>query len=91
MALKVRVAGSLVLSLLNSIVVATALSVGYSGSSPWWAATALWVVPLPLVVCTTAYLFVDALKSATRKQALVALVILLPTVAVEWHFRFRGI
>jgi hypothetical protein len=88
---KVRVAGSLVLSLLNSIVVVAALSVGYSGLSPWWAAIALWVVPVPLIVCTTAYLFVDALKLATRKQALVALVILLPTVAVEWHFRFRGI
>jgi hypothetical protein len=91
MAVKVRVAGSLVLSLLNSLVVATAIAIGYSGLSPWWAATTLWVVPLPLVVCTTAYMFADALKAATRKQALVALVILIPTVAVEWHFRFRGI
>jgi hypothetical protein len=91
MALKLRLAGSLVLSLLNSIVVVTALVVGYSGLSPWWAATALWVLPIPLVVCTMAYLFVDAFKTATRKQALLALVILVPTAAVEWHFRFRGI
>ena len=33
--LELTVAGSLVLSLLNSLMVAAALAVGYSGLSPW--------------------------------------------------------
>jgi hypothetical protein len=86
-----RVAGSLVLSLLNCLVVGVALAVGYSGLSPWWAAVAIWIVPLPLVLMTTGYIVTDAVKSSTRKQSLVALAILVPTVAVEWYFRFTGI
>jgi hypothetical protein len=89
--LVLRVAGSLVLSLLNSLIVAAALVVGYSGLSPWWAAATLWVVPLPLFLFTTGYVVADAVKSSTRKQALVAAAILVPTAAVEWYFRFRGI
>jgi hypothetical protein len=86
-----RVAGSLILSLLNSLIVAAALAVGYSRLSPWWAAVILWVAPLPLLFFTTAYVVADAVKSSTRKQALVAAAILVPTAAVEWYFRFRGI
>ena len=89
--LELRVAGSLVLSLLNSLIVAAALAVGYSGLSPWWAALILWVAPLPLVLFTTGYVVADAVKSSTRKQALVAAAILVPTAIVEWYFRFRGI
>jgi hypothetical protein len=89
--LEIRAAGSLVLSLLNSLIVAAALVVGYSGLSPWWAAVILWVTPLPLVVITTGYVVADAVKSSTRKQALVAAAILVPTAAVEWYFRFTGI
>ena len=89
--LKHRLAGSLVLSLLNSLIVAAALAVGYSGLSPWWAAVVLWVAPLPLVVFTTGYVVADAVKSSTRKQALVAASILVPTAIVEWYLRFRGI
>jgi hypothetical protein len=86
-----RVAGSLVLSLLNLSIVAVALAVGYSGLSPWWAAVVLWTVPLPLVLLTMGYIIADAVKSTTRKQALVALAVFIPTAAVEWYFRFRGI
>jgi hypothetical protein len=48
-------------------------------------------MPLPLVLFTAGYAVADARKSDTRKQALVAAIILLPTAAVEWYFRFRGI
>jgi hypothetical protein len=89
--LEFRVAGSLVFSMLNLLLVAAALAVGYSGLSPWWAAVILWVAPLPLVLLTTGYVVADAVKSNTRKQALVAAAILVPTAAVEWYFRFRGI
>ena len=86
-----RVAGSLVLSVLNALIVAAALAVGYSSLSPWWAAVVLWIVPLPLVLLTTGYVIADTLKSSSRKQALVAAAILVPTAATEWYFRFRGI
>lgn len=86
-----RLAGSLILSLLNMFVVVSALAVGYSGVSPWWAAATLWLVPLPLVLFTTAYVVADVFRSSTRKQALIAAAILAPTAAVEWYFRFRGI
>ena len=89
--LKPRLAGSLVLSSLNALVVVGALAIGYSGLSPWWAAVSLWIIPVPLVLFTTAYVVADAVKSGTRKQALIAAAILVPTVAVEWYFRFRGI
>jgi hypothetical protein len=89
--LELKVPGSLVFSVLNSLTVAAALAVGYSGLSPWWAAVILWVAPLPLVLFTTGYVVADAVKSSTRKQALVAAAILVPTAAVEWYFRFRGI
>jgi hypothetical protein len=89
--MELRVAGSLVFSLLNSLIVAAALAVGYSGLSPWWAAVTLWVAPMPLVLVTAGYVVADAVKSSTRRQALVAAAILVPTVAVEWYFRFRGI
>jgi hypothetical protein len=89
--LKLRVAGSLVLSLLNALIVAVALAFGYSGLSAWWAAVVLWIAPLPLVLLTMGYIVADAVKSSTRKQALVAVAVLVPTVAVEWYFRFRGI
>lgn len=89
--LKLKVAGSLVLSLFNTLIVAVALALGYSGLSPWWAAVTLWIIPLPLVLVTTGYIVVDTVKSSTRKQALVAVAVLVPTAAVEWYFRFRGI
>jgi len=89
--MKPKLAGSLVFASLNALIVASALAVGYSGLSPWWAAVSLWIIPLPLVLFTAGYAVADALKSGTRKQALVATIILLPTVAVEWYFRFRGI
>lgn len=89
--LKPALAGSLVLSSLNAFVVVAALAIGYSGLSPWWAAVALWTIPVPLVLFATAYVVADAVKSGTRKQALIAAAILVPTIAVEWHFRFRGI
>ena len=89
--MNLRLTGSLVLSLLNMLVVVSALAVGYSGVSPWWAAVTLWLVPLPLVIFTTAYVVADVLRSSTRKQALIAAAILTPTAAVEWYFRFRGI
>jgi hypothetical protein len=88
---KPRLAGSLVLSSLNALVVVAALAAGYSGLSPWWAAVSLWIIPFPLVLFSTAYVVADAIKSGTRKQALIAVGILVPTVAVEWYFRFRGI
>lgn len=68
--MKIRAADSLVLSSFNTLTVALAL--GYSGLSSWWAAVALWIVPLPLVSVTTGYIIVDAVRSSTRKQALVA-------------------
>ncbi len=89
--LKPQLAGSLVLSSINAIVVLGALAIGYSGLSPWWAAVSLWIIPVPLVLFTTAYVLADAVKSGTRKQAVIAAAILVPTVAVEWYFRFRGI
>jgi len=89
--MKPKVAGSLFLASLNALIVASALAVGYSGLSPWWAAVSLWIIPLPLVLFTAGYAVADALKSGTRKQALVAAIILLPTAAVEWYFKFRGI
>lgn len=89
--LKPTLAGSLVLSSLNALVVVAALAIGYSGLSPWWAAVVLWTIPVPLVLFATAYLIADAVKSGTRRQALLAAVILVPTAAVEWYFRFRGI
>ena len=88
---KLRLAGSLVLSSLNALVVVSALAIGYSGLSPWWAAVSLWVIALPLVPCTMAYIVADTLKSDTRKQAFIAAAILVPSVALEWYFRFRGI
>ncbi len=89
--LKPRLVGSLVLSSLNALVVVAALAIGYSGLSPWWAAVSLWIFPVPLVLFATAYVVADVLRSGTRKQALIAAAILVPTVAVEWYFRFRGI
>lgn len=86
-----RVAGSLVLSLLNFLIVGIALVVAYSGLSPWWAAVVLWTAPMPLVLLTTGYIVADAIKSSTRRQALVATAVLVPTAAVEWYFRFTGI
>jgi hypothetical protein len=91
MMLNLRVAGSLVLALLNALIVAAALAVGYSGLSPWWGAVILWVAPFPLVLFTTGYVVADAVKSSTRKQALFAAAILVPTAAVEWYLRFTGI
>ncbi len=88
--LKPQLAGSLVLSSINAIVVVGALAIGYSGLSPWWAVS-LWIIPVPLVLFTTVYVLADAVKSGTRKQAVIAAAILVPTVAVEWYFRFRGI
>jgi hypothetical protein len=37
------------------------------------------------------YIVADAVKSSTRKQALVAAGVFVPTAAVEWYFRFQGI
>ena len=86
-----RVAGSLVLSSLNSVFVGAALALGYSGISPWWAAVTLWVSSLPLVLFTTAYIIADVVKPSTRKQALIASALFVPTAVVEWYFRFTGI
>jgi hypothetical protein len=88
---KPKLAGSLVLSSLNALIVGSALAVGYSGLSPWWAAVSLWIIPVPFVLFTTAYVVADAVKLGTRKQALIAAAILVPTAAVEWYFGFRGI
>jgi len=89
--MKSKLAGSLVLSSLNALVVVAALAIGYSGLSSWWAAVSLWIIPILLVPFATAYVVADAVKSGTRKQAIIAAAILVPTVAVEWYFRFRGI
>ena len=59
--------------------------------SPWWAAVSLWIIPVPLVVFTAAYIVADAVKTGTRRQAFIAAIILVPTAGVEWYFRFRGI
>lgn len=88
--MKPKLAGSLVLASLNALTVASALAVGYSGLSPWWAAVTLWIIPIPLVLFTAAYIVTDVVKG-TRKQAFIAAIILVPTAAVEWYFRFRGI
>jgi hypothetical protein len=87
--MKPKRAGSLVLASLNALILASALAVGYSGLSPWWAAVSLWIIPVPLVLFTAAYLV--AVKAGTRKQALMAAAILVPTAALEWSFKFRGI
>ena len=89
--MKPKLAGSLVLASLNVLIVASALAVGYSGLLPWWSAVSLWIIPLPLVLFTAAYIVADAVKAGTRKQALIAAAILIPTAALEWFFRFRGI
>lgn len=89
--LHIKITGSLLFSLLNSVIVVTALAIAYTGLSPWWGAVIIWIVPLPLVLITSGYIIADSLQSSARKQALVALAVFVPTVAVEWYFRFRGI
>jgi len=89
--MKPKLAGSLVLASLNALIVAIALAVGYSRLSTWWDTVSLWVIPVPLVLFTAAYIVADAVKQATRRQAFTGAIILVPTAAVEWYFRFRGI
>jgi hypothetical protein len=40
---------------------------------------------------SVAIVIADAVKLGTRQQAVIAAAILVPTAAVEWHVRFRGI
>ena len=79
---KPKLAASLALSSLNALIVGAALLVGYK---PWWT-LALWLAAWPLILFTTGYVVADVLKPSTRKQAIIAAVILAPTVAVVWHF-----
>jgi hypothetical protein len=88
---KRELAGSLFISLLNSLTVIFAIIAGYSGLSEWWAAVVLWVVPFPFFLVALAYIVIDVAKPNTRKQALLASAILAITATIEWHFRCRGI
>ena len=67
------------------------LRLATAGFRHGWGAVSLWVIPIPLVLFTAAYIVADAVKQATRRDAFTAVIILVPTAAVEWYFRFRGI
>ena len=84
-------AGSLVLSSLNAILCGAALFVAHTGLSPWWGALVIWIISPPLLLFAGAYVISDLVHVATRKQALLALVLLIPVAVLDWHFRFTGI
>jgi hypothetical protein len=86
-----NLAGSLVLSGLNAFLAGVALLLGYSGISPWWGALIIWIVSPPLLLFAGAYVIRDLLYVSTRKQALLALVVFIPVVILDWHWRFTGI
>lgn len=78
---KPKLAGSLILSSLNALMVAAALLIGYR---PLWTA-ALWLASWPLVLFTAGYIVADVLRPSTRKQAFIAAAILVPTLAEVWR------
>jgi len=86
-----NLAGSLVLSALNAFVFGVALLIGYSGISPWWGALMIWIVSAPLTLIAGTYAIRDLFRGSTRKQAVLAIVCLIPIAILVWRWRFRGI
>ena len=86
-----NVAGSVVLSGLSAFLLGVALLLGYSGISLWWGALVIWIVSPPLLLITGAYIVHDVLSANTRRQAVLAMLFLIPIAALVWHWRFRGI
>jgi len=82
---------SLTLSLLSGAVCTAAYLLGYSGFSPWWGDLIMWLACPGLVLFTSGSIVSDLLRQETRRQAFIAAVLLVPTAAVVWHFRFRGL
>src|SRR5581483_954994 len=83
-------ADSLTLSVLTAFVCGAALLLTY-GVSPWWGGLIMWLACPSLVLFSIGYVISDLLKLATRRQAMFAAVLLIPTAIVVWHFRFPGL
>ena len=86
-----RTADSLLLSFLSGVVSIAALLMGYTGWSPWWGELIMWLACPSLVLYSGGCIISDLLKQNTRRQAIFAAALLIPTAAVVWHFRFRGL
>jgi len=80
-----------VLSGLSVLLFNVALVLAYIGISPWWGALLIWIVSPPLLLITIAYVVRDLLSAHTRRQAVLAILVLVPVALFVWHWRFRGI
>jgi len=83
----IKAAGSMVLSTLASVLAILAFLLAYVFHSDW--ATVLWWAVLPeLLVLTVVYLVADLTSGKTRKQAIMAGLVVLPAlVSSVWFFR----
>lgn len=76
--LSIKTAGSLVLSSMNLLLCAVALSLGYTGLAPYLGAIIIWLMCPPLFLFSIVYLIVDLFSPTTRKQAIVSVVLSAP-------------
>ena len=91
MKLHFNVAGSLALATLNLVVCGVALLLVHTGASTWWGEVIVWSISPPLVLFAAIYLVVDFMNPEMRRQALVAILLILPAAVFDWFFKFSGI
>jgi hypothetical protein len=84
-------ATSLLTASTNLLLSGLGLSLGFTSYSEWAVLLLMVVVPVLLVV-TVVFFLRDVWRKATRKQAVVALLLSFPTLALEgWFFNWgRG-
>lgn len=84
---QIKVAGSMVLSSLASLLAVVAFLLAYVLRNDW--AIVLWWAVLPeLLVFTLVYLVADFVHSTTRRQAALSLLIVLPALITQvWFFQ----
>jgi hypothetical protein len=85
--LSIKTPGSIVLSALASFLSLLAFFIAYTVGSDW-AIVLWWVILPPLLLFDLAYVVADLARSATRKQAALAVLLAAPaSVAEVWFFK----
>ena len=86
MKLSVKAAGSMILSSVASTMSLLAFLLPHIGRSDW-ALVLCWIVVPPLLLINFVYLLIDLARTNTRKQAVLAVLIVLPALLTEaWFF-----
>jgi RsiW-degrading membrane proteinase PrsW (M82 family) len=85
--LNTRLADSLILAIVNLCLCLSGFLFRYTSHSEWLIAVC-WVLLPPLLVITLFFWGRDLAKATTRKQAIVALFLSMPLLALEvWFFK----